>query len=437
MRLEERRPATKPKMKPVLGDLYCGICGVDFKHSSELVRNTEGLAIHLDCIRRERILNLKAQIAAKQNELDAPEPNWNPAPYPTPSWSPPGQSTSKRTAPSDQHWNGYADKKHKHPMHQTTANAHPTGSRAAAEKIPMSTVYTYHPPGPLRQPDLEWHAPMTKRKWEEYVKKESRKDHMGQVATMSHLPQSGSGGGYVKNSTISTGVQIIDICSSDEERPPSAAPLTPKSEKKIRREFQSTSKPLEISSHSQAPIEISGPQPERLSSKSIREPCIEPPLCEEQERLVETILSGRNVFYTGSAGCGKSTVLKNFVKRLKKQKVWKKQDGKDKAARLVPKQVDIVAPTGRAALDINGSTSWTYAGWTPDSMKRPLEELKRAAGYGKWVKKRLMATDVLVIDEISMLENHHFERLNEIMQSARGNSEAFGGVQLIVTGDFW
>lgn len=125
------------------------------------------------------------------------------------------------------------------------------------------------------------------------------------------------------------------------------------------------------------------------------------------------------------------------MKRLKKQKVWKKQDGKDKAARLVPKQVDIVAPTGRAALDINGSTSWTYAGWTPDSMKRPLEELKRAAGYGKWVKKRLMATDVLVIDEISMLENHHFERLNEIMQSARGNSEAFGGVQLIVTGDFW
>ena len=50
--------------------------------------------------------------------------------------------------------------------------------------------------------------------------------------------------------------------------------------------------------------------------------------------------------------------------------------------------------------------------------------------------KRLRKTEVLVIDEISMVENNHFERLNCLMKEARGNRTAFGGVQLIVTGDF-
>lgn len=145
----------------------------------------------------------------------------------------------------------------------------------------------------------------------------------------------------------------------------------------------------------------------------------ERPLCQEQVDLVELILSGKNVFYTGSAGCGKSTVLNCFQGCL----------------RDLRKRVDIVAPTGRAALDINGSTFWSYANWTPDSMKRTIKELEQRARH-KRVRKRLQDTDVLVIDEISMMENHHFERLNRIMQSARGCDKAFGGVQMIVTGDF-
>lgn len=145
----------------------------------------------------------------------------------------------------------------------------------------------------------------------------------------------------------------------------------------------------------------------------------EPVLCEEQAALVELIASGRNVFYTGSAGCGKSTVLKAFVKRLQ----------------LDNKRVRILAPTGRAALQVNGSTTWTFAGWRPDHHKRPLEQLKKDA-HGRFVWKRFKETDVIVIDEISMVENLHFERLNEILKSARGSSQAFGGIQIVVTGDF-
>lgn len=136
----------------------------------------------------------------------------------------------------------------------------------------------------------------------------------------------------------------------------------------------------------------------------------EPVLCKEQAELVELIASGRNVFYTGSAGCGKSTVLKAFVKRLQK----------------MGRRFRIVTPTGRAALDINGATSWTFAGWTPDSHKKSLADLRKG-GRGTKVNKRLNNVDVLVIDEISMVENHHFERLSHLMQEARSSDRAFGG----------
>ncbi|RYO92682.1 hypothetical protein DL763_004595 [Monosporascus cannonballus] len=85
----------------------------------------------------------------------------------------------------------------------------------------------------------------------------------------------------------------------------------------------------------------------------------EPPLCPEQAALVELVAQGKNVFYTGSAGCGKSTALKAIRKCLQ----------------AMGKSVRTIAPTGRAALQVNGSTTWTYAGWTPDHHKRTLDEL--------------------------------------------------------------
>ncbi|KAI1361324.1 hypothetical protein F5Y08DRAFT_23743 [Xylaria arbuscula] len=120
------------------------------------------------------------------------------------------------------------------------------------------------------------------------------------------------------------------------------------------------------------------------NSAQLRIPIKEPSLCPEQAELVEVILSGRNVFYTGSAGCGKSTVLKVFTRQFRDRGL----------------QVDIVAPTGISALGVGGSTTFVYAGWSLSSFKRPLNKV-RAGAHGKHVRKRLKATDVLVIDEIS------------------------------------
>jgi ATP-dependent DNA helicase PIF1 len=147
----------------------------------------------------------------------------------------------------------------------------------------------------------------------------------------------------------------------------------------------------------------------------------EPILKPEQQKVVDLILQGHNVFYTGSAGCGKSTILKAFVKQLHNR----------------GKRVKIVAPTNLAALNVGGITTWSFAGWTPDKMKKSLDKLMQEA-HGKEVYKRFDTTDVLVIDEISMVENLLFERLNHIMKAARSEKHgpgAFGNTQVVVTGD--
>ncbi|KAL1841469.1 hypothetical protein VTJ49DRAFT_7024 [Mycothermus thermophilus] len=168
------------------------------------------------------------------------------------------------------------------------------------------------------------------------------------------------------------------------------------------------------------PLSVAMPGPSTLIPSQELEPKNEPVLCPEQLKVVELAASGQNIFYTGSAGCGKSTVLHAIRERLSE----------------MGRRVRVMAPTGKVALAINGTTTWTFAGWTPDHHKRTLAFLKRAA-RGKTVRKRLRDTDTIIIDEISMVENLHLERLNAIMKVARDNDTApFGGVQVIVTGDF-
>ena len=154
-------------------------------------------------------------------------------------------------------------------------------------------------------------------------------------------------------------------------------------------------------------------------SMSSMSPDSELKLCEEQTKLVGTVMLGGNVFYTGSAGCGKSTVLKRLVRCLQG----------------CGKNVDVIAPTARAALNVNGRTLHSYAGWTPNTDRKPMEELLRDF-FQRQTRNRLTRTHVLVIDEISTIENFCLERLDKVMKAVRDNKAPFGGVQVIVSGDF-
>jgi ATP-dependent exoDNAse (exonuclease V) alpha subunit len=144
---------------------------------------------------------------------------------------------------------------------------------------------------------------------------------------------------------------------------------------------------------------------------------------EENNMLQETALnilkSGRNVFLTGSAGTGKTFVLNQFITHLKDAKI----------------EVAITASTGIAATHIKGSTihSWSGLGVKQVISPKDLEYLKKTKVYREQFNK----TKVLIIDEISMLHKDQLNSLHHILSYCRDNNEAFGGLQIVLCGDFF
>lgn len=149
-------------------------------------------------------------------------------------------------------------------------------------------------------------------------------------------------------------------------------------------------------------------------------------LSEEQENILKLVRQRRNVFFTGAAGTGKSVLLREIIKVL--------LDMYD------PAQVAITAPTGVAGLNIGGSTihSWAGIGYGKESAERLFK------GLSSFKKLQWRSTKALIIDEISMLDGKLFDKLECIARMVRadddllrGSSDPFGGIQLILSGDFF
>ncbi|XP_029106285.1 ATP-dependent DNA helicase PIF1 [Scleropages formosus] len=138
-------------------------------------------------------------------------------------------------------------------------------------------------------------------------------------------------------------------------------------------------------------------------------------LSKEQAQILDAVLSGKNIFFTGSAGTGKSYMLKRIV------------------GSLPPKSTYATASTGVAACHIGGTTLHNFAGIGSGSapLEQCLELARRPGVLQHWTSCRH-----LVIDEISMVEAQFFDKLEAIARSIRRSSEPFGGMQLIVCGDF-
>ena len=137
-----------------------------------------------------------------------------------------------------------------------------------------------------------------------------------------------------------------------------------------------------------------------------------PPLSAEQEELFRLIEDTReHVFVTGRAGTGKSTLLQHLA--------WNTE-----------KQIAVCAPTGVAALNVEGQTIHSLfrlpIGLIADS---ELEQSEPA-------RKVLNAIDTLVIDEISMVNADVMDAIDRsLRQARRRRSEPFGGVQIVMFGD--
>lgn len=139
-------------------------------------------------------------------------------------------------------------------------------------------------------------------------------------------------------------------------------------------------------------------------------------LNDEQTSILQACLSGRNVFFTGSAGTGKSFLLRKVI------------------ATFPPDGLTVCASTGVAACLIGGVTLHSFAGVGAGdhSLKRSIEMARRPGSATLWRKcKRL------IIDEISMVDCEFFDLIEAVAREVRGNDKPFGGIQLILCGDFF
>lgn len=137
----------------------------------------------------------------------------------------------------------------------------------------------------------------------------------------------------------------------------------------------------------------------------------------DQELALAILLSGKSALLTGAAGTGKTHLLNNFISQ----------------ARGMGKKVSVTATTGLAATHLGGSTihSWSGLGVhdsLPDNFFERLSKTRREL-IGK--------TDVLIIDEISMLHDFRLDMLDEVLRVVREKDEPFGGVQVVMSGDFF
>ena len=149
-------------------------------------------------------------------------------------------------------------------------------------------------------------------------------------------------------------------------------------------------------------------------------------LAEEQKEVINTLITGVNVFMTGCGGTGKSYVIQSVLEvmpdRLK--------------ARGLKGDIHVTALTGCAAL-LLGPDAKTLHSWAGIGLgKETASELVGKIVKNGRAKKFWRETDLLIIDEISMLTAELLEKLDDIGQRMRRSSKPFGGIQLLLVGDF-
>jgi ATP-dependent DNA helicase PIF1 len=139
-------------------------------------------------------------------------------------------------------------------------------------------------------------------------------------------------------------------------------------------------------------------------------------LNDDQQKAMDVVLSGRSLLITGPGGCGKTYIIQHLRETLK------------------DKIVAITALTGVAATLISGQTlhSWSGIGINVQAKEITLQYLWR----NDEAIKRWKSTEILVIDEVSMLSLSMFNKLNWIAQRVRGSNNFFGGLQVVFSGDF-
>ncbi|OHA34175.1 MAG: AAA family ATPase [Candidatus Taylorbacteria bacterium RIFCSPLOWO2_01_FULL_45_15b] len=138
-----------------------------------------------------------------------------------------------------------------------------------------------------------------------------------------------------------------------------------------------------------------------------------------QEIALAILKTGANIFLTGEPGSGKSHTVNEYVSYLRSHDI----------------EPSITASTGIAATHVGGMTihSWSGIG---------IKKLLTAYDIDKitsleYIVKRIRATHVLIIDEVSMLLPGMLDMVDAVCRAVKKSPKPFGGLQVIFVGDFF
>ena len=185
------------------------------------------------------------------------------------------------------------------------------------------------------------------------------------------------------------------------------------------------------------PLQVKGQTPRSSGSSSMglkrrlaepSDPKLQPPLkrcvtlkqdehlTSEQQQVIDQVLKGTSLFFTGSAGTGKSFLLKKLI------------------GLLPPETTFVTASTGAAACLIGGTTLHQFAGigTGQGSLQQCITMATRPSKAEQWKK-----CQTLIIDEVSMIDSDFFDKLECVARVVRKTKNPFGGIQLVLCGDFF
>lgn len=138
-----------------------------------------------------------------------------------------------------------------------------------------------------------------------------------------------------------------------------------------------------------------------------------------QEQALDILKMGHNVFLTGAPGTGKTFVVNEYIEYLEDHDI----------------NVAVTASTGIAATHIGGQTihSWSGVGIKENISEWDVEAMLEK----KYLWNRFDKTDVLIIDEVSMLSAGLLDSIDRIAKAMRRSQAPFGGMQVVLVGDFF
>ena len=138
-----------------------------------------------------------------------------------------------------------------------------------------------------------------------------------------------------------------------------------------------------------------------------------------QEQAFSVLKTGANVFLTGEPGSGKTHTINRYTEYLRSHGI----------------EPAITASTGIAATHIGGMTihSWSGIGIKKTLTEQDLDEL----GTREKLVSRINRTNVLIIDEISMLDGKTLDTVEMVCRTLKRRSDPWGGMQVVFVGDFF